>query len=312
MKRDSERLKVRLEIQVYQQTSLFWKSSFQRGSLQNEARRFFQQILSGVEYCHQCMVLVPVQSWHLESNAHHWSISVDQVTHRDLKPENLLLDSNLFGPQTEHLPKKPTLSIFIRFPRRFNCNRLNMTLYDFQGMWRLLISVCPTPCPKLNKQRKQSETEEEFQELSRLLDPFKMTWEFSCVIYYVLCIMYYIYILYYTYIYIFLTFPCFNLLNEPLNELLRRDGEFLKTSCGSPNYASPEVVTGKANSSVVDISWCRRVASSSLWPYQVELFKNRFVYFVQGCSRINCETAFFEWILHSKAFMQLCFSCVTL
>lgn len=39
---------------------------------EDEARRFFQQILSGVEYCHQCM-----------------------VTHRDLKPENLLLDSNL-------------------------------------------------------------------------------------------------------------------------------------------------------------------------------------------------------------------------
>jgi len=77
---------------------------------EDEARRFFQQILSGVEYCHQCM-----------------------VTHRDLKPENLLLDSNL-----------------------------HVKIADFG--------------------------------LSNTM----------------------------------------------------RDGEFLKTSCGSPNYASPEVVTGKA------------------------------------------------------------------
>jgi len=77
---------------------------------EDEARRFFQQILSGVEYCHQCM-----------------------VTHRDLKPENLLLDSNL-----------------------------HVKIADFG------LSNC------------------------------------------------------------------------------MKDGEFLKTSCGSPNYASPEVVSGKA------------------------------------------------------------------
>lgn len=77
---------------------------------EDEARRFFQQILSGVEYCHQNM-----------------------VTHRDLKPENLLLDANL-----------------------------HIKIADFG--------------------------------LSNVM----------------------------------------------------RDGEFLKTSCGSPNYASPEVVSGKS------------------------------------------------------------------
>jgi 5'-AMP-activated protein kinase catalytic alpha subunit len=39
---------------------------------EHEARRFFQQIISGVDYCHRHMIV-----------------------HRDLKPENLLLDSNL-------------------------------------------------------------------------------------------------------------------------------------------------------------------------------------------------------------------------
>ncbi len=40
--------------------------------LEEEARRFFQQVTSGVEYCHRNMVV-----------------------HRDLKPENLLLDSKI-------------------------------------------------------------------------------------------------------------------------------------------------------------------------------------------------------------------------
>ncbi|CAG0892432.1 unnamed protein product [Darwinula stevensoni] len=39
---------------------------------EHEARRFFQQIISGIDYCHKRMIV-----------------------HRDLKPENLLLDSNL-------------------------------------------------------------------------------------------------------------------------------------------------------------------------------------------------------------------------
>ncbi len=39
---------------------------------ENKARRFFQQIISGVEYCHR-----------------------HKIVHRDLKPENLLLDGNL-------------------------------------------------------------------------------------------------------------------------------------------------------------------------------------------------------------------------
>jgi serine/threonine protein kinase len=50
--------------------NLFKKNIFQL--TEDKARRFFQQILSGVEYCHR-----------------------HNVVHRDLKPENLLLDQNL-------------------------------------------------------------------------------------------------------------------------------------------------------------------------------------------------------------------------
>ncbi|KAE9466625.1 hypothetical protein C3L33_01493, partial [Rhododendron williamsianum] len=82
----------------------------EKGRLQeDEARKFFQQIISGVEYCHRNMVV-----------------------HRDLKPENLLLDS-----------------------------KCNVKIADFG--------------------------------LSNIM----------------------------------------------------RDGHFLKTSCGSPNYAAPEVISGK-------------------------------------------------------------------
>jgi 5'-AMP-activated protein kinase catalytic alpha subunit len=45
----------------------------ERGRLpENDARRFFQQLIGGVEYCHRHMII-----------------------HRDLKPENILLDENL-------------------------------------------------------------------------------------------------------------------------------------------------------------------------------------------------------------------------
>ncbi|BDA43258.1 Serine/threonine protein kinase OSK3 [Coccomyxa sp. Obi] len=89
--------------------------------LEEEARHFFQQIISGVEYCHRNMVV-----------------------HRDLKPENLLLDS-----------------------------KMNIKIADFG--------------------------------LSNVM----------------------------------------------------RDGHFLKTSCGSPNYAAPEVISGKLYSGPeVDVWSC--------------------------------------------------------
>ncbi|KPL96809.1 5'-AMP-activated protein kinase catalytic subunit alpha-2-like protein [Sarcoptes scabiei] len=91
---------------------------------ESEARRFFQQIISGVDYCHRHMVV-----------------------HRDLKPENLLLDQNL-----------------------------NVKIADFG--------------------------------LSNMM----------------------------------------------------RDGEFLRTSCGSPNYAAPEVIAGKNH------DWFKKDLPAYLFP----------------------------------------------
>uniref|UniRef100_A0A1I8IC26 non-specific serine/threonine protein kinase n=1 Tax=Macrostomum lignano TaxID=282301 RepID=A0A1I8IC26_9PLAT len=62
-------------IKLYQYVSggeLFDRIVKQQRLEEPEARRYFQQIISGVDYCHQNMIV-----------------------HRDLKPENLLLDSNL-------------------------------------------------------------------------------------------------------------------------------------------------------------------------------------------------------------------------
>ena len=83
-----------------------------------KARRFFQQILSGVEYCHQCMVPLSVPRWFFfcwpPANCCHV-----EVTHRDLKPENLLLDSNLPGTKW------------------ITCAEFQRSLYDsLTGYWR--------------------------------------------------------------------------------------------------------------------------------------------------------------------------------
>ena len=101
---------------------------------ENEARHFFQQIVSGVEYCHRNMVV-----------------------HRDLKPENLLLDA-----------------------------KSNVKIADFG--------------------------------LSNVM----------------------------------------------------RDGHFLKTSCGSPNYAAPEVISGKLYSGPeVDVWSCGVILYALLCGYEL-------------------------------------------
>ncbi|XP_017628741.2 SNF1-related protein kinase catalytic subunit alpha KIN10-like [Gossypium arboreum] len=118
---------------------------------EDEARKLFQQIISGVEYCHRYMVV-----------------------HRDLKPENLLLDSNF-----------------------------NVKIADFG---------------------------------------------FSNIM---------------------------------------RDGHFLKTSCGSPNYAAPEIVSGKLYAGPEVDAWSCGVILYALLcgtlPFEDESFHNLYKKIKAGC-----------------------------
>ncbi len=72
---------------------------------ENRARRFFQQIMSGVEYCHR-----------------------HNVVHRDLKPENLLLDQRL-NVKIADFGEQPFLKFLTRIENKFLFPSSNMLFY---------------------------------------------------------------------------------------------------------------------------------------------------------------------------------------
>jgi serine/threonine protein kinase len=59
---------------------------------ESEARRYFQQIIFGLQYCHRHLI------WYIWmiilNSAFNKHTNPDINSHRDLKPENLLLDQN--------------------------------------------------------------------------------------------------------------------------------------------------------------------------------------------------------------------------
>ncbi|KAK4319959.1 hypothetical protein Pmani_009161 [Petrolisthes manimaculis] len=206
---------------------------------ESEARRFFQQIISGVDYCHRHMVV-----------------------HRDLKPENLLLDHNLHVKIADfenvvrtqrwrcHINNKFCLCAVASPARAVPSRLIEATIFSAARASRVALSNAAlvmagehiltgtkVAIKILNRRTiknldmlKESEARRFFQQIisgvdychrhmvvHRDLKPENLLLDHN----------------------LHVKIADFGLSN------IMVDGEFLRTSCGSPNYAAPEVISGK-------------------------------------------------------------------
>ncbi|OWM65262.1 hypothetical protein CDL15_Pgr008852 [Punica granatum] len=181
---------------------------------EEEARKFFQQIISGLEYCHKY-----------------------RVVHRDLKPENLLLDSNGnlkiadFGLSNimldGHFLKTSCGSPNYAAPEVISGKLYAGPEIDVWScgviLYALLAGTLPfddESLPNLYRKIKIISGLEychKYRVVHRDLKPENLLLDSNGN----------------------LKIADFGLSNIML------DGHFLKTSCGSPNYAAPEVISGK-------------------------------------------------------------------